>query len=266
MIVVTVDLKIPTKKLFMALVSVCLVLAGCSAAQVMRTPEEPPKRPASVILKKGITHTIDAYDPLERMNRRIYVFNAKFDKYFFLPVVHGYEFVTPGFMQAGITNVFSNLGEITTLANSILQYKIKKAGTTTGRMLINTTAGVGGCFDVAASLCMRKQQEDFGQTLGFYCVGPGPYLVLPVLGPSTVRDTGGLIADNTLYNAYIRALIGQMDMKKSDEDALRYSLMALGAIDKRHSESFRYYETESPFEYELVRLLYLKKREIMIQE
>jgi phospholipid-binding lipoprotein MlaA len=262
----TVKLRLQAINMFMTLVSVCIVTAGCSTTQVLRTPEEPPKRPAGAILKKGVTHTIDAYDPLERVNRRIYTFNAKFDRYVFLPVVHGYEFITPGFMQTGITNVFSNLAEITTLANSILQYKVKKAGSTTGRMLINTTAGIGGCFDVAASLCIRKQYEDFGQTLGFYCVGPGPYLVLPILGPSSVRDTGGLVVDNTLYNAYVRALIGRMDMKKSEEDALRYSLMVLNAIDKRHTESFRYYETESPFEYELVRLLYLKKREIMIQE
>lgn len=263
---VSIRRKSAVQNMFMVLVSAALAVAGCGTTQVMRTPEEPPKRPASVILKKGVTHTIDAYDPLERMNRRIYAFNARFDKYVFLPVVRGYEFITPVFMQTGITNIFSNLGEITTLANSLLQYKAKKAGTTTGRMLINTTAGVGGCFDVAASLCFKKQHEDFGQTLGFYCVGPGPYLVLPVFGPSTFRDAGGLVADSALYNAFIRALIGQMDMKQSDEDALRYTLQALGAIDKRHIESFRYYETESPFEYELIRLLYIKKREIMIQE
>jgi phospholipid-binding lipoprotein MlaA len=264
--VVAADLRLHAIKVLLSLVSAFIILAGCGTTQVMRTPEEPPKRPASVILKEGVTHTIDAYDPLERINRRIYVFNAKFDKYFFLPVVHGYEFITPGFMQTGITNIFSNLGEVTTLVNSALQYKTRKAVNTSGRILINTTAGVGGCFDVAASLCIRKEYEDFGQTLGFYHVSPGPYLVLPVFGPSTLRDTGGLVVDNALYNAYIRALIGQMDMKKRDEDSLRYSMLVLGAIDKRHTESFRYYETESPFEYDLVRLLYLKKREIMIQQ
>ena len=175
-----------------------MALSGCSGTQVIRTPEEPPKRPASAILKKGVTHIIDAYDPFERINRRIYVFNAKLDKYFFLPIVRGYEFITPGFMQTGITNFYSNLGEITTLTNSILQCKTIKAGATAGRILINSTAGVGGCFDVAASLCIRKEHEDFGQTLGFYCVGPGPYLVLPIFGPSTLRDTGGLVADNVV--------------------------------------------------------------------
>jgi phospholipid-binding lipoprotein MlaA len=264
--VVTVKLRLNAVKLLMILVSVFIVFAGCGTTQVMRTPEEPPKRPAGAILKKGVTHTIDAYDPLERINRRIYVFNAKFDKYFFLPVVRGYEFITPGFMQTGITNFYANLGEITTLVNSMLQYKAEKAVNTSGRILINSTAGIGGCFDVATSLCIRKQHEDFGQTLGFYGMGPGPYLVLPILGPSTLRDTGGLVVDNALYNAYIRALIGQMDMKKSDEDTLRYSMLVLGAIDKRHNESFRYYETESPFEYDLIRLLYLKKREFLIQQ
>jgi len=252
--------------MFMVLASAVIVLSGCSTTQIMRAPEEPPKRPAGIILKKGVTHTIDAYDPLERMNRRIYVFNAKFDKYVFLPVVSGYEFITPIFIQSGITNIFSNLNEITTLVNSLLQYKVKKAGATAGRILVNTAAGAGGCLDVATSLCIKKQREDFGQTLGFYRVGPGPYLVLPIFGPSSVRDTGGLVADSVLYNLYLKTLIGQTDLKQHEQNDLLYALQALGAIDKRHLESFRYYETESPFEYELVRLLYLKKREIMIQE
>jgi phospholipid-binding lipoprotein MlaA len=101
--------------------------------------------------------------------------------------------------------------------------------------------------------------------LGFYGLGPGPYLVLPILGPSDLRDTGGLVVDTVTYSLMLDALISQLDMDNTDEDILKYSLTALYAIDKRHKESFRCYMTGSPFEYTIVRKLYNVQRKFLIE-
>ena len=141
------------------------------------------------------------YDPWESMNRRIYNFNAVFDEYVFLPVVRAYEFVLPNFAQTGVTNFFNNLGEINNLLNSLLQGKILKTYNTVGRILINTTVGIGGLIDVATDVeGIKRENEDFGQTLGFYGIGPGPYLILPVAGPYNLRDAGGWGVDLVAYN------------------------------------------------------------------
>jgi phospholipid-binding lipoprotein MlaA len=199
------------------------------------------------------------------MNRRIYNFNAVFDYYVFLPVVDAYEFVLPNLAQKGITNFFKNLTEITNLTNSLLQFKMQKALHTVGRILINTTVGVGGLIDVATlNDGIPREDEDFGQTLGFYGVGPGPYLVLPILGPSNVRDTGGLAVDSLVYSQMIGQLIAEIGMDDTYETILNYSLTGVYAIDKRHTEPFRYYKTGSPFEYDLIRRLFLIKREFQI--
>ena len=198
------------------------------------------------------------------MNRQMYQLNALFDKYVFLPTVRGYEFITPGVVRTGISNFFDNLGEITNLTNAVLQLKPKQSAITLGRFACNTTVGVLGIFDVAKRADLERQEEDFGQTLGYYCVGPGPYLVLPILGPSTIRDTGGLAFDTALYTVATNRAIDELDLKDSQEDLFKFGLTFLRGIDMRQRQSFRYFETGSPFEYELVRLLYLKKRELDI--
>lgn len=241
-----------------------LLAYGCASAPVRQPTEIPAKRPISEIVKEDVKYPIDAYDPWEGMNRRIYKFNAIFDKYVFLPVVNAYEFVTPHFVERGVSNFFSNLHEIKPLSNSLLQFKIKKFGITLSRIVVNTTVGVGGLLDVATPLDVSKQNEDFGQTLGFYGLNPGPYVVLPIFGPSTLRDTGGLIVDTAAYNVMIHQIIGELDMDSSDEDLLKAGLTVLDAIDTRHKQSFRYYATGSPFEYDLIRMLYLEKREFQI--
>jgi phospholipid-binding lipoprotein MlaA len=205
------------------------------------------------------------YDPWEPMNRRIYNFNAVFDEYVFLPVVRAYEFVLPNFAQTGVTNFFNNLTEINNLMNSLLQGKIVKVFNTIGRIAMNTTVGIGGLIDVATYEGVKRENEDFGQTLGFYGLGPGPYLVLPILGPSDLRDTGGLVVDTVVYSWMVRQLIEELDMDDSDEDILYWSLTGLSAIDKRHKYSFRYFMTGSPFEYEFVRKVYQIYREFLIE-
>ena len=253
------------RTLCLMLLTVFVFLTGCGTAPVRKEPEIPAKRPVSEYVKPDVTYAIDAFDPWEPMNRRIYNFNAIFDNYVFLPVVRGYEFVLPGFAQTGISNFFNNLTEVTNLMNSLLQFKFVKAVNTFGRIAINTTVGIGGLIDVATlNDGIMRENEDFGQTLGFYGLGPGPYLVLPILGPSNVRDTAGLVVDSVVYSLMIGELIGHLGLDNTQEDVLNYSLTAIYAIDKRHTEPFRYFKTGSPFEYELIRKLFLIKRQFQI--
>ena len=253
------------RALCLMLLTAFLFLAGCGTAPVRKEPEIPAKRPVSEYVKPDVTYAIDAFDPWEPMNRRIYNFNAIFDNYVFLPVVQAYEFVLPVFVQTGITNFFNNLTEVTNLMNSLLQFKIEKAVNTFGRICINTTVGLGGLIDVATlNDGIPREEEDFGQTLGFYGVGPGPYLVLPILGPSDLRDTAGLAVDSVVYSLMLGQLIAELGMDDTYEDILNYSLTAVYAVDKRHNEPFRYFKTGSPFEYDLIRRLYLIKRQFQI--
>jgi len=240
------------------------VLMGCSSVQVRENPEIPAKRPVHEYVKEGVTYPIDANDPFEGFNRRIYKFNAIFDDKVFLPVVRGYECILPKAAEKGVSNFFSNLGEVTNLLNTLLQCKVKGFGKTVGRVAINTTVGVAGFWDPAARMGIMRQNEDFGQTLGFYKVGSGPYLVLPLLGPSSLRDTGGLVVDTLAYNTMVHSLLDAGNLNTGEEDKIQGALLLLSAIDARHKESFRYYETGSPFEYELIRFLYLLKRKFLV--
>ncbi|HFC53666.1 MAG TPA: VacJ family lipoprotein [Gammaproteobacteria bacterium] len=134
-------------------------------------------------------------DPLERYNRAIYSFNEKVDKYVAKPIAEGYQAVTPDFVDKGITNFFGNLDDVTTMINSLLQFKGTETMTTLGRITINSSLGLFGLVDAASAFGLYRQDEDFGQTLGYWGIPPGPYLVLPFWGPSTVRDSFGLGGD-----------------------------------------------------------------------
>lgn len=134
-------------------------------------------------------------DPLERMNRGVYKFNDMADKAVLKPVAKAYKYVAPSPIRLGVNNFFSNLGMLTTIVNDLLQLKFAHAFTDTGRFVINTTFGVVGIFDLASMDGIEKRREDFGQTLGHWGVRTGAYLVLPLLGPSSIRDFGGLIVD-----------------------------------------------------------------------
>ena len=237
------------RALCLMLLVVFVFLAGCGTAPVRKEPEIPAKYPVSQYVKPDATYAIDAYDPWEPMNRRIYNFNAIFDNVIFLPGVSAYEFVLPVVVRKGITNFFNNLTEVTNLTNSLLQFKFVKAVNTFGRICINTTVGLGGLIDVATlNDGIAREDEDFGQTLGFYGLGPGPYLVLPILGPSSARDAAGLAVDTVVYSLMMQELIGLTGLGSPEDDILNYSLSALYAIDKRHGEPFRYFKTGSPFE------------------
>ena len=136
-------------------------------------------------------------DPIEPINRRIFTFNLLLDKLVLRPLAEGYG-VLPETPRKGITNFLRNIGSPVTLANDLLQAKARRAATTAVRFAINSIFGIGGLFDVATRLGWERHSEDFGQTLGYYGVPEGPYLVLPVLGPAPPRDAIGLVADYLL--------------------------------------------------------------------
>lgn len=137
-------------------------------------------------------------DPWEGFNRAIFRFNDTVDTYALKPLAQGYQAVTPQFLEDGVHNVFGNLGDVGNLANNLLQGKFHDAGVDTSRVIFNTTLGVLGFFDVAKHMGLQKNDEDFGQTLGTWGLGSGPYVVLPLLGPSTVRDAAGKVPDSFL--------------------------------------------------------------------
>ncbi len=189
----------------------------------------------------------------------MYRFNYYFDTYAFLPVVRAYEFVTPVYVQERISNAVDNIGEFGNATNNLLQLKFKGVGITLARFAINSTVGVAGLWDWATGWGLRRQTEDFGQTLGHYGVGGGPYLVLPVFGPSNVRDTAGLAADSAAF-----ALIGPSAWINEWQVSVTYG--GISAVDRRHRIPFRYHETGSPFEYELLRMLYPLRRELEVAD
>lgn len=161
-------------------------------------------------------------DPWEGFNRKVFAFNDVVDRYALKPAARGYRFITPDPVETGVGNFFSNLGEPRTVLNSLLQGKVRNASIATSRFLINTTAGIGGLWDVASRMEITGQEEDFGQTLGTWGWEESRYLVLPLLGPSTLRDTGGLPVDMYAYpTTYV------------EDDEVRMGLTALRVIDAR---------------------------------
>lgn len=138
----------------------------------------------------------DRRDPLEPINRGIYKFNDAVDKAVIKPVATGYKEVVPGPVRTAVGNFFSNLDDVLVLLNDLLQFKLEQAASDFSRLVWNTTLGIAGLIDVGSKMDLPKRNEDFGQTLGYWGVGNGPYLVLPFLGPSTLRDTVGLVVDS----------------------------------------------------------------------
>lgn len=134
-------------------------------------------------------------DPLEPINRGIFSFNNTFDHYLFKPIAKGYDAVVPGPVKTGVSNVFQNMSDVQSIVGGALQLKGAKVGDDMGRVLINTTIGLGGIFDLATPMGIERGNEDVGQAIGYWGIGAGPYLVLPFLGPSNVRDLAGRVVD-----------------------------------------------------------------------
>ena len=169
-------------------------------------------------------------DPFESVNRGVFWFNEQVDDYFLAPVARAYKFVLPKFARSGISNFFDNLRYPSLLVSDVVQGKFDQAGLHTVRFLFNSTVGIAGLIDVAEYNGLEDHHEDFGTALGYYGISEGPYLVLPLLGPSNIRDGVGRIVDtflNPLYWVFAAA----------DEDAVRYGVAGgvrlLEAVDDR---------------------------------
>jgi phospholipid-binding lipoprotein MlaA len=139
----------------------------------------------------------DPSDPFESYNRSMNSFNSSVDSYVLKPVAKGYDAITPSLVQKGVGNFFSNLDDVLVIFNDLFQFKFVHLASDTGRFLVNSTIGLFGLIDWASDIGLEKHNEDFGQTLGYWGVSSGPYLILPFFGPSTVRDAGGRLADSS---------------------------------------------------------------------
>lgn len=202
---------------------------------------------------------IRVYDPFEPVNRGIYSFNASFDRFVYLPALNIYQTVTPNFVEDRVSAFFNNLTEFRNGLNGALQLRREVAGTAIYRLFVNSTLGVFGLFDVATPLGHPAAPEDFGQTLGYWGSPPGPYLVLPVLGPSNLRDTTGFAVDT--------GVTGMLPPASTVNDSVFFNpaVYVLYVLDQRKQTGFRYHATGSPFEYELVRYLYTQARAFQIR-
>jgi phospholipid-binding lipoprotein MlaA len=168
----------------MFLITSTLIIAGCATTE---------KRAETSI--DFASAEANQVDPYESFNRSIYGFNMGLDKYFFKPVANSYKFITPDFIETGVSNFFNNLKGINVVLNDVLQGKFQQSVSDAGRFLTNTTIGIAGLVDVASEFGLKYNVEDFGQTLAAWGVSEGAYLVLPIMGPTTIRDGGGSIID-----------------------------------------------------------------------
>jgi phospholipid-binding lipoprotein MlaA len=241
-----------------------LTLAGCATTAATMPPEVPAMHSVKE-LDDEVVAGADT-DPWVNTNKSLYVFNYNLDKYLLLPVVNTYEYILPKFVQTGVSNFFNNIAEIRTLYNSLFQAKGSKALTTTGRFLTNSTIGIAGLFDPATSFGMKRQNEDFGQTLGVWGVGTGPYFVMPALGPGTVRSASGFVVDTAIHSGIKTALDLPDSVSEEHGDEIQTGVTVLKAIDNRHQQSFRYLDNGYPFEYELVRYFYRQSREMEVRK
>ena len=178
--------------------AVALTLGGCASQvsdeQANSSAELNSANPDDAAAENGV------YDPLEPVNRVVWDFNYEIlDRYLLKPLTQGYIAITPQFVRTGLLNASENLGEPTNAVNNLLQGKGTDSLTSVGRFLVNSTVGIVGIFDVATELGLEEKQEDFGQVLGVWGVGTGPYLMLPALGPNDLRSFAGTFVDNVYW-------------------------------------------------------------------
>ena len=193
----------------------------------------------------------DPRDPFETYNRAMHRFNTELDDAILKPVARGYRAITPEPVDRGITNFFGNLDDVGSAINNLLQFKFRRALTDTGRVLANTTVGVLGFFDLASNMNLPKYGEDFGQTLGSWGITPGPYIVLPLLGPSSGRDVIGTVVD--WYTDPLTYL---------ENDDVRWALRGVSVVDRRADllDASRVMEQAALDPYAFLRDAYLQKR------
>lgn len=196
-------------------------------------------------------------DPLEPYNRAMFKVNDKIDSAVIKPVAKGYKAVVPDPVDKGISNMFSNIGDVGVVLNDLLQFKFKQAAMDTSRLVFNTTFGLGGLIDVASGMNLPKHNEDFGQTLGYWGVGEGYYLVLPLLGPSSTRDVWGVAADSAID-----------PVSQLNPDTHRYAAVGLRTVDFRAD----YFRVERALadngidKYSFIRESYLQRRRNLVYD
>lgn len=202
-------------------------------------------------------------DPFEGWNRGAQKFNDHLDDYIMKPLAKGYRWITPSFVDRGITNFFNNLGDIGVSLNDLLQFKLAQGGMDTGRFLLNTTAGVGGFIDVAAMLDMPKHEEDFDQTLGVWGLPSGPYIVLPFIGPSSPRGMAGLAGD-----AMMSPLTYAFLPSEAIYSAISTGLTVTRAIDARADvlEGEKVASEAALDRYDYFKNAYLQRREFLLHD
>ncbi len=211
----------------------------------------------ATLVLNGCATQGDSRDPWEPFNRGMFKFNDTLDTYMMKPIAKGYQWVTPEFVDQGVTNFFDNLNDIAVTANDLFQFKFKQGGQDMARLLLNTTLGIGGLVDVATEVGLVKHNEDFGQTLAVWGVPYGPYLVLPFLGPSSPRDAVGSAADGFMnpisYTPLWAVRIGFFGVKTIDYRADNLSATEIldeAALDK----------------YAFMRNAYFQRREYLIYD
>lgn len=199
----------------------------------------------------GCASTRNPHDPLEGFNRRMFQFNDAVDNVAVKPAAIVYRSMTPSFVQTGVGNFFGNLADVPTMANNVLQGKFENGLTDFMRIALNTTMGLGGVLDIASEAGLQKHREDFGQTFGKWGVPSGPYVVLPIFGPSTMRDT------------LIMPLDWNADLWVRAHGPLRSTGAVLRLIDQRAAllDASTLIEEAALDRYEFVRDAYLQRRE-----
>lgn len=214
---------------------------------------------AVILLALGsAAHAASAdYDPWEKVNRPIFTFNDKLDVYLLEPIAKGWDFVVPDRAQGAISDAFDNARFPLDFTNNLLQGKPAEAGKTLGRFLLNSTLGMAGLFDVANAVGLPGQQEDFGQTLGVWGVGNGPYLVLPVLGPSTIRDACGRAVDSPMrvWPFFVGTI---PSIAITAAEVVNWRAINIEAIRDLKKDAFDYYS--------LVRNAYLQNRKAEVAD
>jgi phospholipid-binding lipoprotein MlaA len=245
------------------IIFITLLLIGCSSVEkeptkVYKTTE---KDKVNFELHLKTDHSMmDAYDPFEQMNRRIYYFNYELDKWVGLPVSNSYKFFLPQTVRTGVKNFFSNLYEPISAVNGILVLDYKVVLTGVGRFLVNTTVGIVGLFDVASVIHLREKKRTLDETFATYGIGPGPYLILPFLGPSNLRNLTSRVTTFVL-----RAPLDPINVFTGElwEDI---AIFGVKAVDMRSRIPFHAYSLGTPFEYEYIRMLYLRSSELKVEK
>ena len=233
----SVSIRGMSKSCAVLLICAVMMLSGCASTQ----------------------YVANERDPWQGFNRTMYGFNDGLDRALLKPAAKGYKAIAPDFVETGVRNFFDNLDDISVAVNNLLQGKVSNSFSDIGRLAINSTIGVLGLFDVASSMGLTKHDEDFGQTLGVWGMDSGPYIMWPIFGPSTLRDSPSLVVDRVLLNplTYVEIKTGE-----------RIAVVALDVVSVR-AELLSLEETVdeiSTDKYTFIREAYLDRRDFLVHD